>query len=64
MTTGERISSVIEQSELQFGMMFAGAMARLGTENVNIGWQEVKKGLVRLDRVKEHGPYSKTNPAA
>lgn len=64
MTSEERISSVIEQSDLQFGMMLAGAMARLGTDDENLGWQEVKKGLDRLDRVREHGFYSKTKPAA
>jgi hypothetical protein len=64
MTTEERISAVIEQSELQFGMMLAGAMARLGTDDEHLGWQEVRKGLDRLDRVREHGFYSKDKPAA
>lgn len=64
MTTEERISAVIEQSELQFGMMLAGAMARLGTDDEHLGWQEVRRGLDRLDRVQEHGFYSKTKPAA
>lgn len=64
MTTEERISAVIEQSELQFGMMLAGAMSRLGTDDESLGWREVREGLDRLDRVREHGFYSKTKPAA
>lgn len=64
MTPEERISSVLEQSHFQFGMMLAGAMARIGTEDENLGWQEVRSGLNRLDRVRENGFYSKTKPAA
>ena len=64
MTPEERISSVLEQSNFQFGMMLAGAMARIGTENENVGWQEVRSGLDRMDRVREHGFYSKTKPDA
>lgn len=60
MTTEERISAVLEQSELQFGMMLAGAMARLGTDDENLGWQEVRRVLDLLDRIREHGFYSKT----
>jgi len=64
MTREERISSVFELSNFQFGMMLAGAMARLGTDDQELGWQEVSKGLDRLDRVREHGLYSKSKPAA
>lgn len=58
------VSAVFEQSELQFGMMLAGAMARIGTDDENLGWQEVRKGLDRLDRVREHGFHCKSNPGA
>lgn len=64
MTKEERISAVFEQSGFQFGMMLAGAMARIETDDESLGWQEVRKGLDRLDRVREHGFYSKTKPAA
>ncbi len=64
MTPEERISAVFEQSNFQFGMMLAGAMNRIGTDDENLGWQEVRNGLNRLDRVREHGLYSKTKPAA
>lgn len=42
MTTEELISAAIEQSEFQFGMMLAGALSRLGTDDENLGWQEVR----------------------
>lgn len=45
-------------------MMLAGAMARIGTDDENLGWQEVRKGLDRLDRVREHGFHCKSNPGA
>jgi hypothetical protein len=45
-------------------MMLAGAMARIDTEDECLGWEEVSKGLDRLDRVRENGLYSKTKPAA
>jgi len=64
MTPEERLSSVFEISNCQFGMMLAGAMARIGTDDETLGWQEVRNGLDRLDRVREHGLYSKTKPAA
>lgn len=64
MTSEERISAVFAQCDLQFGMMLAGAMARLGTDDEHLGWQEVRKGLNRLDQVHEHGFYAKTKPAA
>ncbi|MEP2775536.1 MAG: hypothetical protein ABJQ29_03805 [Luteolibacter sp.] len=64
MTPEERLSSVFELSKCQFGMMLAGAMARLGSDDENLGWQEVRRGLDRLDRVREHGRFSKTKPAA
>ena len=64
MTPEERLSAVFELSNCQFGMMLAGAMARIGTNDENLGWQEVRAGLSRLDRVREHGLYSKTKPAA
>jgi hypothetical protein len=63
MTREERMSETFELSNRQFGMMLAGAMAKLGTRDENLGWQEVGKGLERLDRVREHGFYSPTKPA-
>ncbi len=64
MTREERLSSVFELSNCQFGMMLAGAMARIGTTDDELGWQEVRNGLRRLDRVREHGLYSISKPAA
>ncbi len=64
MTPEQRLSSVFELSNCQFGMMLAGAMARLDTDDQNLGWREVRLGLERLDRVREHGLYSKTKTGA
>jgi len=44
-----------ELSNHQFGMMLGGAMHRLGTRDEAVGWQEVKRWMQRLDRVREYG---------
>jgi hypothetical protein len=56
-TPEERLADVFELSNHQFGMMLGGAMHRIGTTNENEGWQEVRRWMRRLDRVREHGLY-------
>ena len=63
MTVAERLTEVFEQSHLQLGMMLAGAMDRLGTQDEAAGWQEVRRWMDRLDRVHEHGMYAAEKPA-
>jgi len=62
MTPEERFESVFELSEFQFGMMYAGAMQRLGNTDTGEVWKEVRRGLDRLARAHDHGFYSPTKP--
>ena len=63
MTVQQRMAEVFELSNQQFGMMLAGAMHRLGTRDEAAGWQEVRRWMQRLDRVREHGLYVTEKPA-
>jgi hypothetical protein len=64
MTVAERLADVFELSNHQFGMMHGGAMHRLGTSDEAAGWQEVRRWMERLDRVREHGLYVTEKPVA
>lgn len=64
MTPAERLDSIFELSAFQFGMMHAGAMSRLGTDDEEAGWDEVKRGLARLARARDHLLYVDQRPAA
>ncbi len=63
MTPEERIDSILELSEMQFGMMLAGALDRIGSTDQAEGWAEVAKGLDRLDRARDHRFYSSSSSA-
>ncbi len=62
LTVEQRLADVFELSNHQFGMMLAGAMHRLGTRDEAAGWQEVRRWMARLDRVREHGLYVTATP--
>ncbi len=62
MTKEERISEVFELSNRQLGIMLAGAMAKISTNDEALGWQEVSKNMECLDRVREFGLYSTERP--
>ena len=57
-TPEERLADVFELSNHQFGMMLAGAMHKIKTSDQEKGWEEVRRWMRRLDRVREHGLYS------
>ncbi|KAF0177592.1 MAG: hypothetical protein FD161_2396 [Limisphaerales bacterium] len=63
MSVEERLAEVFELSNHQFGMMLAGAMHRMGTRDEAVGWQEVRRWMQRLDRVRDHGLYVTEKPA-
>ena len=63
MTLEERLAEAFELSNHQFGMMLAGAMHRLGTVDEAAGWEEVRRWMKRLDRVREHGLYVPEKPS-
>jgi hypothetical protein len=65
MTPEERMASVFEMSDFQMGMMHAGAMHKIGTSDPELGWQEVRRWLDRLDRAHDFKLYStEGKPAA
>jgi hypothetical protein len=64
MTPEERIETVFELTELQFGMMLSGAMHRLDTTDEEQGWQEVRLGLERLCHARDHRNYVSERPEA
>jgi len=57
-TPEQRLADVFELSNHQFGMMLAGAMEKINTSDQQMGWDEVRRWMGRLDRVREHGLYS------
>ncbi|MFZ4777928.1 MAG: hypothetical protein ACOYM3_21370 [Terrimicrobiaceae bacterium] len=59
LTIEQRLADVFELSNHQFGMMLSGAMHKTGTRDVEAGWSEVARWMERLDRVRDHGRYSK-----
>ena len=64
MTPEERLAEAFEQSNFQMGLMLAGAMSRLGTDDEALGWEEVRRWLKRLDAVHERGLYCTEKPRA
>lgn len=62
-TPEERLADVFAQSASQFGMMLSGAMARLKTNDPDAGWAEVRRWMLRLDKVHDHGRYVADKPA-
>ncbi len=63
MTREERISEAFELSTRQLGMMLAGAMAKISTQDETLGWHEVSKSMERLDRIREFNLYTTEKPA-
>lgn len=63
MTREERITETFELSSRQLGMMLAGAMAKISTQDEALGWQEVSRSMERLDRVREFNLYTTEKPA-
>lgn len=65
MTPEERLESVFELADFQMGMMHAGAMNRIGTSDPELGWQEVRRWIDRLDRARDFRFYTtERKPAA
>jgi hypothetical protein len=57
MTIEQRFEEIMDLSASQFGMMLAGAMHRLGTEDEEAGWREVTRWMKRLDGVRRKDFY-------
>ncbi len=56
-TPAERLADVFELSDHQHQLMLAGAMHKLKTRDIHLGWAEVGRWMARLDRVRENGLY-------
>ncbi|GAA5483608.1 hypothetical protein [Haloferula sargassicola] len=63
MTPEERIDSVWELSDMQLELMLAGALARIDSSDHEKGWAEVRRGLDRVERARDHRFYSHSIPA-
>jgi hypothetical protein len=63
MTSEERLDSIWELSDMQFGLMLAGALDRIGSSDQDTGWAEVRRGIERLSRARDHRFYTR-NPSA
>ncbi len=57
LTMEQRLAEMFELSNRQFDMMLAEAMNRLGTEDEEVGWREVRCQMSRLDQQHEQGLY-------
>jgi hypothetical protein len=57
-TPEQRLADVFELSNHQLGMMLAGAMHKIQTSDHDRGWEEVRRWMTRLDRVRENGLYA------
>jgi hypothetical protein len=62
LTEEQRLNDVFELSNHQFGMMLGGAMHSIGSNDVNLGWQEVRRWMGRLDRLHDHLFYKTERP--
>jgi hypothetical protein len=62
MSVEQKIDSVFELSDFQFGMMHAGAMHRLGTSDEAEGWTEVRLGLERIAWVRDRAFFTHEKP--
>jgi len=61
-TPEQRMADVFELSNFVPRMMLSGAMNKLGTNDETLGWQEVRRWMDRLDRVREHKFYMTEKP--
>jgi len=64
MTPEERLMEAFELTTEVFQRMHDGAMSRLGTDDEEEGWQEVRRGLDRLSKAHEAGMYADRKPEA
>ena len=62
MTVEQRLADVFELSNSVMARMHEGAMWQLGTTDAELGWQEVRRRLARLDRVHDAGRFANTKP--
>ena len=64
MTPEERLAEAFELTDEVVQRMHEGAMSRLGTDDAEEGWREVRRQLDRLTQAEEHGLYVSQKPSA
>lgn len=62
MTVEQRWADVLELTNGVFARLHMGAMWQMGTTDAELGGQEVRRRLVRLDRVHNEGRFVNTKP--
>jgi hypothetical protein len=62
MTAEQRLADALELTNGVFARMHEGAMWQLGTTDAELGWQEVRRRLERLDRIHDEGRFVSTKP--
>lgn len=62
MTPEQRLNTALELTNFVFVNMHAGAMHQLGTMDAEKGWNEVRRRLDRLCRVRDRGRFSHAKP--
>jgi len=63
MTPEQRLAEVFELTNGVFARMHDGAMWQLGTTDPVRGWQEVRRRLDRLCRVRDQGRFVHQKPS-
>ncbi len=64
MTLEERFIAGFELTNHVVGLNLAGAMARIGTTDEELGWAEAKKGRARLNKARDYQFYVTERPAS
>ena len=63
MTPEQRWEAGFEITNEVGQRMLAGAMWKLKTDNIELGWTEVRRQLARLRKVHDHDRYTTELPA-
>ena len=62
MTQQERWGAGFDLTNEVAERLLGGAMWRIGTENPELGWTEVKRQMTRLRKAQDHGLYTTQAP--
>ena len=63
MTEDQRLSLAFEMTNSVFARMHEGAMWQLGTNDPEVGWQEVRRRLEILARTHDSGRFVTERPS-
>lgn len=63
MTREERFLAGFELTNSVTRINLAGAMAKMGTDDEKLGWEEAKRLRARLNKARDYGLYVTEKPA-